>query len=406
MQAKKLRVVVLFGGRSAEHEVSIESARSVLAALDPQRYEALPVAITPSGRWLPPQHSRALLAGGPVLGQASAAAVPPVEGGALPCAAEDIGTSNATMRGSEHQVAPGASPNALPATVSNQLPEASAGLREAEVVIPLVHGTYGEDGTLQGVLEFAGVPYVGAGVAASAVGMDKHLMKMVLRAAGLPVLDWLLVERHSRQRDPAGVRRLVQERIGYPCFVKPSNMGSSVGVHKVQASHELDAALNDADRYDPKVLVERAAQAPREIECSVLGNHDPIASLPGEIVPEREFYDYRAKYLEDSSELRIPAPLTPEQTERVRQLSLAAFRTLDCAGMARVDLFLEGGTLWLNEINTIPGFTRISMYPKLWEASGVTYAQLLDRLIALAIERHAERRGLVTHYEPAPVVAD
>lgn len=406
MQAKKLRVVVLFGGRSAEHEVSIESARSVLAALDPQRYDALPVAITPSGRWLPPQQSRALLAGGAVLGQASAAAVPPAEGGPLSCAAGDVGTPDATIRGSEHQAAAGASSNALPTTVSNQLPEATAGLREAEVVIPLVHGTNGEDGTLQGMLEFAGVPYVGAGVAASAVGMDKHLMKMVLRAAGLPVLDWLLVERHIRLRDQAGVRRLVQERIGYPCFVKPSNMGSSVGVHKVRVPDDLDAALDDADRYDPKVLVERAAQVPREIECSVLGNHDPIASLPGEIVPEREFYDYRAKYLEDSSELRIPAPLTPEETEHVQQLSLAAFRTLDCAGMARVDLFLEDGALWLNEINTIPGFTRISMYPKLWEASGVSYAQLLDRLIALAIERHEERRGLVTHYKPTPAVAD
>jgi D-alanine-D-alanine ligase len=405
MQTKKLRVVVLFGGRSAEHEVSIESARSVLAALDPQRYDALPVAITPSGRWLPPQRSRALLAGGPVLGQGNAAADQATGAVTLPCTAGGSGRSAAEIDGSEHQPAAGASSNAL-ATVSNQLPEASAGLREADVVIPLVHGTYGEDGTLQGVLEFSGVPYVGAGVAASAVGMDKHLMKMVLRAAGLPVLDWLLVERHVRRRDEAGVRRLVQERIGYPCFVKPSNMGSSVGVHKVRTPHDLDAALDDADRYDPKVLVERAAQAPREIECSVLGNHDPIASLPGEVVPEREFYDYRAKYLEDSSELRIPAPLTPEQTQRVKQLSLAAFRTLDCAGMARVDLFLEGGTLWLNEINTIPGFTRISMYPKLWEASGVTYAQLLDRLITLAIERHEERRGLVTHYEPASAVAD
>jgi D-alanine-D-alanine ligase len=375
MSAAKTRVVVLFGGRSAEHEVSIESARSVLAALDPAHYEVIPVAITSEGRWLRAEPSRQLLAAVPALG----VAVP---------AAEQQGTSDVAAT--------------TLATISNQLPDATAGLRGADVVIPLVHGTYGEDGTLQGVLEFAGVPYVGAGVAASAVGMDKHLMRMILRAGGLPVLDWLLVERHARRRDPAIIDRQVRERIGFPCFVKPSNMGSSVGVHKVHLAEELGAALDDADQYDTRVLVERAAPSPREIECSVLGNHEPIVSVPGEVAPKREFYDYRAKYLEDSSELRIPAPLTPEQTEQARALALAAFQTLDCAGMARVDMFLSGETFWLNEINTIPGFTRISMYPKLWEASGLPYSQLLDRLIALAVERHRERSGLITQYNGPP----
>ena len=367
----KMRVVVLFGGRSAEHEVSIESARSVLAALDPQRYETIPVAITPAGRWLPVAASRELLAGDSAL---------------------TVGTRDSA------ESSTGADRSAL-ATVSNQLPEATAGLRDADVVIPLVHGTYGEDGTLQGVLEFAGVPYVGAGVAASAIGMDKHAMRMILRAAGLPLLDWLLVERHARRRDPAAMQRQVAARIGFPCFVKPANMGSSVGVHKVHHLAELDSALDDADRYDTRLLVEKAAQTPREIECSVLGNHEPIASIPGEVVPRREFYDYRAKYLDDDSELRIPAHLTAEQVVVAQRLALAAFQTLDCAGMARVDLFLEGDLFWVNEINTIPGFTRISMYPKLWEASGIPYSQLLDRLIALALERHGERGGLVTKYQ-------
>lgn len=374
MVERKTRVVVLFGGRSAEHEVSIESARSVLAALDPRRYVALPVAITPEGRWLPVAASHQLLAERPALGAA---------GAELERALEAPATE------------PG--PTTL-APLTNQLPDATAGLRDADVVIPLVHGTYGEDGTLQGVLEFAGTPYVGAGVASSAVGMDKHLMKLVLRAAGLPVLDWLLVERHAWRADAARLRAAVAERIGYPCFVKPSNMGSSVGVHKVHGPEELDAAIADADRFDTKVLVERAAYNAREIECSVLGNHHPEASVPGEIVPEREFYDYRAKYLDDASRLLIPAPLAPELAAQVQRLAVAGFRALDCSGMARVDFFLEGDALWLNELNTIPGFTRISMYPKLWEASGVSYAALLDRLITLALERHAERRSLVTRY--------
>jgi D-alanine-D-alanine ligase len=374
-----MRVVVLFGGRSAEHAVSIESARSVLTALDPQRYEAIPVAITHDGRWLPVAESRRLVAGGSALTAAGA--------------------------GAGRDQPDGTAVSAL-ATVGNQLPEATAGLRDADVVIPLVHGTYGEDGTLQGVLEFAGVPYVGSGVAASAIGMDKHAMRVILRAAGLPLLDWLLVERHARRRDPASMHRQVATRLGFPCFVKPANMGSSVGVHKVNTLAELGSALDDADRYDTRLVVEKAAPGPREIECSVLGNHEPIVSIPGEVVPKREFYDFRAKYLDDDSELRIPAPLTADQTAIAQRLALVAFQALDCAGMARVDLFLQGESFWVNEINTIPGFTRISMYPKLWEASGVPYSQLLDRLIALARERHSERSRLVTQYqEPAAPVA-
>ncbi len=378
MTGRKTRVAVLFGGRSAEHEVSIESARSVLAALDPSKYEVLPIAITPAGCWLGDGPSHALLS--------SAAGV-----AALASSAEaGESPSRAESRPEAHALAP----------IANQLPEASAGQRDVDVVIPLIHGTYGEDGTLQGVLEFAGLPYVGAGVAASAVGMDKHMMKVMFRAAGLPVLDWVSVERFRWQRDMPAVRDQIAQQIGYPCFVKPSNMGSSVGVHKVHSPSELEGAMADAFRFDLKVLAERAAHPAREIECSVLGNHDPVASTPGEVVPGREFYDYRAKYLDDTSELVIPAHISAEQTSAVQRLAIGAFRALDCAGMARVDLFLEGETLWLNEINTIPGFTRISMYPKLWEASGLSYARLLDRLICLALERHQERTGLETSYSP------
>jgi D-alanine-D-alanine ligase len=328
------------------------------------------VAVTQSGRWLPADASAALLAHQPVLTSSHAKSVPTAgDGVAL-------------------------------VPLDNQLPTVSAGLRGIDVVIPLIHGTSGEDGTLQGVLEFAGIPYVGAGVAASAVGMDKHLQKLVLRAAGLPVLDWVLIEKHRWLAQRAACEQQVVAAIGFPCFIKPANMGSSVGVHKVHAADALGAAIDDASQYDTRILAEVAASNPREIEVSVLGNHEPIASVPGEILPTREFYDYAAKYLDPSSGLAIPAHLTDEQASAVRRLALLAFTTLGCDGMARVDSFLCGEQWWVNELNTIPGFTRISMYPKLWEASGISYSELLDRLIALATERHTERQGLFTRYQP------
>jgi D-alanine-D-alanine ligase len=260
------------------------------------------------------------------------------------------------------------------------------------VVFPVLHGTFGEDGTVQGLLELADLPYVGAGVLASAAGMDKDVMKRLFREAGLPILPWELVLRADWEKNPAAVRKRIEKRLRYPLFVKPANLGSSVGISKVRNQRELPAAMNLAGQYDRKILVEKAIDA-REIECSVLGNDAPQASVPGEVIPVNEFYDYEAKYLKEGSELIIPAPLTFRQTRRVQEVAVRAFQAIDGAGMGRVDFLLDRktGKVYVNEINTIPGFTSISMYPKLWEASGVSYAQLLDRLIELALERHREK---------------
>jgi len=277
----------------------------------------------------------------------------------------------------------------------------AAGIPEVDVVFPVVHGTYGEDGTVQGLLELADLPYVGAGVMASAVAMDKAIMKDVLRSHGLPVVDHVVVKRSSWEADPAPVRAQVAGSIGYPCFVKPANLGSSVGISKAHSEQELDAAIELAAQYDRKILVEKCVEQAREIEVSVLGNDDPIASAPGEIIPSREFYDYAAKYLDNASELLIPAPLDPETSDQIRQLAIDAYLAFDCAGMARVDFLLSRATgeLFIGEVNTIPGFTAISMYPKLWEASGIPYPELIDRLIELALERHAEKQRTRTTYD-------
>jgi D-alanine-D-alanine ligase len=264
-----------------------------------------------------------------------------------------------------------------------------------DVFFPIVHGTYGEDGTLQGLLELAGVPYVGAGVLGSAVGMDKDVMKRLLREAGLPVGDYWV----TRSKDVDAFAKEFGTQLPYPVFVKPANLGSSVGISKAHDAGELPAALSLAAQFDRKIVVEKGIEA-REIELSVLGNDDLRASIPGEIVPAREFYDYQAKYVDDDSRLLIPAPLTPEQVRDAQHLAIRSFQALECAGLARVDLFLEKptGKFFVNEINTLPGFTSISMYPKLWEASGLPYSQLLDRLIELALERHAEKKKLKTKY--------
>jgi len=363
---RRTRVAVLFGGRSGEHDVSIQSARSILGALDPERYETVPVYLDPSGRWTTQDETAGALAGN-----------------------------------HEHTAQPladaGETPGPLVTIAPVPPPALAERMRNIDVVFPVIHGTNGEDGTLQGLLELAGLPYVGSGVLGSAVGMDKVTAKAVFRHHGLRIGNYLLVTRSSWRTHPEDARQRIERQLGYPCFVKPSNLGSSVGVSKVHDASELSGALELAARYDRRIIVEQYLPG-REIECSVLGNDDPIASVVGEVIPGHEFYNYEAKYVDDSSRLLIPAPLTPEQSDEIRRTAITAYTAIDCAGLARVDFFLVDGTLYLNEINTIPGFTRISMYPKLWEASGVSYADLVDRLIALAIDRHAEKMENATTY--------
>ncbi len=362
----RIRLGLIFGGRSVEHEVSLVSARAVMTKLDPGRYEVVPIGVTHEGRWVTSGDARSLLEHGPdrIPGTRLALTGDPSVGGLVPL--EDPGR-----------------PVAL------------------DVVFPLVHGSGGEDGTLQGLLDLAGLPYVGSGVLGSSLGMDKAAMKAVFASAGLASVEHIVLTRRRIETDPQAVAREVGGRIGYPCFVKPSNGGSSVGVAKVKGPEALAAGLQEALAYDRRVLVERAVEG-QEVECGVLGNDDPQASVVGEIVPSREFYDYAAKYLEEGSELIVPARISAEQSERVRAMSVAAFKTLDCSGMARVDFFVRrsDGQVLINEINTIPGFTPISMYPRLWEASGTPFADLVDRLVQLGLERHRETQALKRQFAP------
>ena len=361
---KRRRVAVLFGGRSAEHEVSCLSARSVIDALDPERTEVIPIGITREGRW----HR---VAGPPAL---------PSETGRMPEVTDDSGSA-------VELAAEGTSAEIVGADGSRE---------PIDVVFPVLHGPYGEDGTVQGLLELAGVPYVGAGVLGSALGMDKDVQKRLFVAAGLPVGPYEAVRESAWADDPETIEAAA-EALGYPLFTKPATLGSSVGVSKVHDARELAAGLEEAFEYARDALVEKAAEGAREIECAVLGNDDPVASVAGEIVPQgHAFYDYEAKYLDEhGARLVIPADLEPGVLEDVQRLAVAAFGALKCAGMARVDFFLLGrDELWLNELNTIPGFTSISMYPKLWEASGLSYGELVERLLDLAVERHeAERKS-------------
>jgi D-alanine-D-alanine ligase len=348
--APRRRVAVVFGGRSAEHEVSVTSARSVLAALDPERYDVLTVGIDRDGRW----HAVA----------------------ALPSVVVDEGPTVALSR------EPGDA-----AIVTDD------GRRmEIDVVFPLLHGPFGEDGTIQGLLELAGIPYVGAGVLASAVGMEKAVQKTLFEAAGLAVVPHQVVHERDWERDRTGVLERAAD-LGLPVFTKPAALGSSIGITKVKRAADLPEALEDALAHSGKALIERSMEGARELECAVLGNDEPVASVPGEIVPDAEWYDYRAKYVEEGTRLDVPARLPAAIAEEVRRMAVVAFQAIDGAGMARVDFFYrEPDELVLNEINTIPGFTPISMYPKLWEASGLPYDELISRLIELAIERH-EREG-------------
>ena len=365
MDKKRIRVGILFGGRSAEHEISLLSAKNVIDAIDKTRYQPVLIGIDKSGRWVTNEPSKFLLnSADPKLikltesGNTGVALVPQSSGRLT-----DLDTS---------------------------------GLDEnVDVVFPILHGPMGEDGTIQGLLKLAAVPFVGAGVLGSAVGMDKDVMKRLLRDAGIPVPKFQVFHR----KHPPGFAAVTQG-LGLPLFVKPANLGSSVGISKARDQASFDKAVRDAFRYDSKILVEESIQG-REIECAVLGNDDPRASVPGEIIPSHEFYSYEAKYLdEDGARLEIPAKLDAATVKRVQELAVRTFKALSCEGMGRVDFFLTAdGTLYVNEINTIPGFTKISMYPKLWEASGIGYTDLISRLIELAMERFEHEKTLATSYD-------
>src|SRR5205807_7437576 len=349
------RVGVLFGGRSTEHEVSILSARSIISAIDPERYEVVPLYIDRTGRFLLGDSLKRLL--------------------------NDEATRKYVY------LPPDPTQHSLVPAALTGAPGAAA-VPALDVVFPVFHGLNGEDGTIQGVLELANVPYVGAGVLGSALGLDKIYMKRAFEAVGLPVVDYLPITRRDFEKDPDAFVRLVEEQLGYPCFSKFANSGSSVGTTKAHHRQELVEGLKLACSFDRKLLVERGVEA-RELEVSVLGNDEPKASMVGEVVPAHEFYDYEAKYLDEGSRLLIPAPIDAGVADKVRAMAIEAFQAVDAAGMARVDFFLErtSGRIVLNELNTIPGFTRISMYPKLWEASGLAYPKLIERLVELAIER-------------------
>ena len=347
---------MIYGGRSGEHEVSIASAASIFKHLDGARYEAVPIRIEKDGRWALTSKAPTAISAGEVLKQGTTEALQTVE------------------------------------------PTAAVSSSGIDVVFPVLHGTYGEDGTVQGLLELANVPYVGCGVLASAVGMDKAVMKKLFIDAGLPVGPYLATRRHEWDRDASTIRQRVREDLRYPVFVKPANLGSSVGISKARSDAEFDAGMELALQFDRKVVIEAGVPNAREIECAVLGNDEPEASLPGEVIPSREFYDYEAKYLDDTSQTVIPASLSDGETAEVRRMAVEAFKAVDGSGMARVDFFLarDTGKLFVNEVNTIPGFTTISMYPKMWEATGLPYPQLLDRLIQLALERHSQKQQLRT----------
>jgi D-alanine-D-alanine ligase len=371
----KLRVGILFGGRSGEHEVSLLSAASVLNAIDRSRYDVVPIGISKDGRWLTAGDAERLLESRHEKSKS--------EDKHLRAGDPDATASAMVLtRGSEIAVSPVPSADAL----------------KVDVVFPVLHGTFGEDGTIQGLLELADLPYVGAGVLGSAAGMDKDVMKRLFREAGLPVVKGITVKRAEWRNMPKKVKKTIEEKLNYPVFVKPANLGSSVGISKVHDASELATALNLAAQHDGKLIVEQGVggkkHKAREIEVSVLGNEWPKASVPGEIVPMAEFYDYAAKYLDEGSQLIIPAKLNRRQTREVQELALRAFSAVEGAGLARVDFLMDPSSkvMYVNEINTMPGFTSISMYPKLWAASGVPYTELITKLIELAMERHAEKK--------------
>lgn len=362
----KLRVGVIFGGRSGEHEVSLNSANSVINALDRDKFDVVPIGITKTGRWLAGAKPSEVLAQGafdPKLVPVALVADP-----------------------SSQQIIP--------------ISDESIDLGALDVVFTVLHGTFGEDGTIQGLLELANIPYVGSGVLGSAAGMDKIIMKAIFAQAGLPQARFMAVSRKRWETSSEEVVKELETAIGYPCFVKPANLGSSVGISKSRNREELYSALNLAAQFDRRLVVEEFVDG-REIEVAVMGNDEPMASLPGEILPCNEFYDYKAKYIDGNSGLVIPAELSEQTTKQIREFAVKAFLSLDCAGLARADFFVRrsDGAVLINEVNTMPGFTQISMYPKLWEATGIPYTQLLSRLIELAIERHTDRNRNKTSFD-------
>ncbi len=372
MEERKIRVGVIFGGRSAEHAVSLRSAAAVMDALDPDKYEVFPIGITLEGRWFGGSDALHLLEDGVAETVQSVAFLGTPMHKALMAVEHDKSGGTLAL----HEVT------------------------RLDVVFPVLHGPYGEDGTVQGLLELAGIPYVGSGVVGSALGMDKAVFKAVMQAHGLPVLPYILITRRQWEGARAATLDAIEAAIPYPAFVKPANMGSSVGISKVAGRAELAAGLDKAARYDRRLLVEQGIVA-REIEVSVLGNEDVIASVPGEVMPSDAFYTYDAKYIEESK-LCIPAELADDVADAIRAMARRAFHAIDGAGLGRVDLLLdvETGKPYINEINTLPGFTEISMYPKLWEASGLPYPELVDRLIVLALERYADKERNECEYRP------
>jgi len=386
---KKLRVGILFGGRSGEHEVSLLSAASILQAIDRKKFDVVPIGITKDGHWVGAGDARGLLEGG-----------------------ESAGSRR--LRAGDPETTPGAKllHEGIPTLLAPEPAEASValapgsdrpGAANLDVVFPVLHGTFGEDGTIQGLFELAGIAYVGSGVLGSAAGMDKDVMKRLFKQAGLPLVKHVTLLRAEWEKQPRKAIQQVEAALKYPLFVKPANLGSSVGISKAHDRSELGPALEMAAKYDRKLVVEqgvggsgrggRSAKA-RELEVGVLGNDDPKASVVGEIIPGKEFYDYEAKYLSEGSVPVIPAKLTKAETKQIREMAVAAFRACDLSGLARVDFLMEPDgkrRIFLNEVNTLPGFTQISMYPKLWEATGVGYRELITRLIELALERQAEK---------------
>ena len=388
---KKLRVGILFGGRSGEHEVSLLSAASVVNAIDKTKYEVVPIGITKEGRWLTADHAERLLTGKPVEDSRHLRAGDPdaTPGAAVLAKGEAVVVPPEPIHRQGGSLAP---------FETDQLRRASDRAINVDVIFPVLHGTFGEDGTIQGLFELADLPYVGAGVLGSAAGMDKDVMKSLFRAAGLPIVKHVTVLRGDWESNPKKSEKRVTSALKFPMFVKPANLGSSVGISKAPTPKELGPAIYEAAKFDRKIVIEEgvggAKRKAREIECSVLGNDHPSASVPGEIVPGKEFYDYAAKYLDEGSELVIPAKLSKSETKKIQDLAIKAFQAVDCAGLARVDFLMDPKTrkIYINEINTMPGFTAISMYPKLWKESGLGYAELIDRLIQLGVERHEEKK--------------
>jgi D-alanine-D-alanine ligase len=393
----KLRVGILFGGRSGEHEVSLLSAASVLNAIDKTKYEVVPIGITKDGRWLTAEHAERLLKGDKHAGEGARATQTRLRAGG-----PEATTGAAVLATGESVVVPPEparrEAGLAPFQTNANLRRASDRAINVDVIFPVLHGTFGEDGTIQGLLELADIAYVGAGVLGSSAGMDKDIMKSLFRAARLPMVKHVTVLRSQFEREPKKVQRLVESKLKYPVFVKPANLGSSVGISKAHDPKELGPAIAEAAKFDRKIVVEEGVggkkNKAREIECAVLGNDDPKASIAGEIVPCKEFYDYDAKYLVEGSDAAIPAKLTKAEMKTVQRLAIAAFQAVDCTGLARVDFLMEPKSrkIFVNEINTMPGFTAISMYPKLWMASGVPYPDLIDRLIRLGIERHEDKK--------------